>query len=262
MCDIPEGLKARGADSRDGAPAGGGAGKQMVGGRCRRVWAEQRWREVNICLACETKTNPVVRSNLGLEAHGERRSLPSNVSCPQPPLARPSPAPRSSDPAARSPRRSEARGEVGSAPAVGPARGRGRGGGAAWRRSARAVLRCFQIVPRTPGVLGGPGPAAGEKRGLASVDCGLPPPSASARGTVGAGLPRAPRGVTGLACAAARRSSPHPEFGFQPLGLLPSEIIVGLGRSVLPSHREPGRLRPPGTGRFGDGGGAGAASHV
>ena len=76
MCDIPEGLKAWGADSWDGAPVGGGAGKQMVGGRCRRVWDEQRWREVNICLPCKIKINPVVRSNLRLEARGERRFLP------------------------------------------------------------------------------------------------------------------------------------------------------------------------------------------
>lgn len=33
MCDIPEGLKDWDADSRDSAPVGGGAGKQMVGGR-------------------------------------------------------------------------------------------------------------------------------------------------------------------------------------------------------------------------------------
>lgn len=44
MCDIPEGLKAWGADSRDSTPVGGGAGKQMVGGGFRGVWAEQRWR--------------------------------------------------------------------------------------------------------------------------------------------------------------------------------------------------------------------------
>lgn len=44
MCDIPEGLKAWGADSPDSALAGGGAGKQMVGGGFRRVWGEQRWR--------------------------------------------------------------------------------------------------------------------------------------------------------------------------------------------------------------------------
>lgn len=31
MCDIPEGLKAWGADSRESAPVGGGVGKQMVG---------------------------------------------------------------------------------------------------------------------------------------------------------------------------------------------------------------------------------------
>lgn len=30
MCDIPEGLKDWGTDSRDSAPVGGGAGKQMV----------------------------------------------------------------------------------------------------------------------------------------------------------------------------------------------------------------------------------------
>lgn len=179
----------------------------MVGERCRRVWAKQRWREVNICLSCKIKINPVVRSNL--RPGGPRREAVRSLKRVQPAAPTRPLLPlliggfeSCSQPSAAVPRlrkKSGLRGAV--LPGLG-GMGTGEGGvpvfRRAWLRSADFVLRSFQIVFPTQGVLGGPGAAVGQKLGLVIEDCGVfsPPRRLLPRALRGTRPPCAPRGLT------------------------------------------------------------------
>lgn len=145
MCDIPDGLKACGADSRHRAPVGGGAEKQMVGRSFRRVWAEQRWREGNHLPLQQKQNKPSGQERpRGWRSSGRGGSF-LKTSPAQLPLPLLIGGFESCCPPSAAGQRL---GEVGAAPVSQPGR--------RWEvgrdefRSPRVVLRSSRLLPRCP----------------------------------------------------------------------------------------------------------------
>lgn len=167
MCDIPEGLKDWDADSRDGAPVGGGAGKQMVGGMISPSLGRAKMERGQHLPPLPKQNKPRAREPLWAWRPSKRggsclQTGPAPAATTHPRLPRLIGGFESCRPAsAACPSLRERTGLPRSQP------GRWRGGGMEGGGepcSSRVVLRSFQIAPWAPGVLGGPGAAKGKKR--------------------------------------------------------------------------------------------------